>query len=122
MGSRSEHDRRSRSRRAHEGIEVRHKLHCLRGEGGACSCVPSYQAQVWSARDRKPIRRTFRSLAEARAWRQEAQVAVRRQMLRAPTRTTLAQAAEEWLAAAEGGPASEPSVTRPVGACERSGP
>jgi hypothetical protein len=68
-----------------------------------CSCSPSYQAQVWSARDRKPIRRTFGSLAEARAWRQESQVAVRRLTMRAPTSITVRAAAEEWLPAAEVG-------------------
>ena len=29
-------------------------------EGGGCSCQPGYQAQVWSPRDRKTIRKTFR--------------------------------------------------------------
>ena len=71
-------DQRSSRRRVFEGIAVRHKRRCSSAGGGVCSCSASYQAQVWSARDRKPIRRTFGSLAEARAWRQESQVAVRR--------------------------------------------
>jgi integrase len=37
------------------------------------------------------------------AWRQEAQVALRRGLLRAPTAVTLEEAAREWLAAAEAG-------------------
>src|SRR2546428_12970612 len=94
---------RPRSRRAHEGIEVRHKLRCARGGGGCCSCAPSYQAQVWSPRDRKPIRKTFATLAEARAWRQESQVALRKGVLCAPSQTTLQQAAHDWLAAAATG-------------------
>ena len=72
------------------GDAVRHKTRCLSRGGGGCSCSPSYQAQVWSARDQKPIRRTFDSLAEARAWRQESQVAVRRLTMRAPTSITVA--------------------------------
>jgi len=64
---------------------------------------PDLQAQVWSARDRKPIRKTFPTVAGALAWRQETQVALRRGTLCAPTATTLAEAAEAWLAGAEAG-------------------
>ena len=49
------------------------------------------------------MRKTFRSLSEARAWRAETQTALHRGTLRAPSRTTLAEAAEEWLAAAQTG-------------------
>jgi integrase len=63
----------------------------------------SYQAQAWSARDRKPIRKTFATVAEARACRAEAKVALSGGTMRAPTRTTLIQAAEHWLAAAKAG-------------------
>jgi len=70
---------------------------------GCCSCRPSFQAQIWSPRERKPIWKSFRELAEAVAWRQEAQVALRRGTLRAPSPSTLREAAEEWLAAAEAG-------------------
>jgi hypothetical protein len=82
-----------RRRRAYEGIQVRHKTRCSSRGGGGCSCSPSYQAQVWSVRDRKPIRRTFGSLAEARAWRQESQVAVRRLTMRTPSSVTVGEAA-----------------------------
>jgi integrase len=58
---------------------------------------------VWSARERKTIRKTFRSLGEARVWRQESQVAVRRGTLRAPLPTSLNEAAQEWLSAADRG-------------------
>jgi hypothetical protein len=37
------------------------------------------------------------------AWRAETQAALHRGTLRAPNRTTLAEAAEEWLAAAQAG-------------------
>ena len=82
---------------------LRHSIGCEPRVGGGCSCQPGFQAQVWSPRDGKTIRRTFRSLSDARAWRAEAQTALRRGTLRAPTRTTLTEAAELWLAAAGSG-------------------
>jgi integrase len=85
------------------GIAIRHKLDCAIGTGPECTCTPSFQAQAWSAKDRKPIRRTFPTLAEAKAWRQETQVALRRGQLRAPTKTILTEAAREWLTAAQAG-------------------
>ena len=51
--------RRPRRRRLHEGIEVRHARRCPAQAGRACACAPGYQAQVWSPRDQKPIRKTF---------------------------------------------------------------
>ncbi len=86
-----------------KGVSVRHQRSCAQRAGGNCSCTPSYQGQVWSPRERKPIRRTFATVAEAKAWRQEAQVGVRRGTLRAPSRSTVAEAAREWLHAASVG-------------------
>jgi integrase len=94
---------RRRKRRQYEGIEPRHQRRCRAREGKACSCSPTYQAQVWSVRDCKPIRKTFATIGEAKAWRQESQVALRRGTLRAPSPTTLNAAADGWLAAAEAG-------------------
>ena len=95
--------KRTRKRRPHEGIELRHQRRCPTNDGQACSCTPAYQAQVWSPSDRKPIRRTFASLKEARVWRQESQAALRKGTMRAPSPLTLNQAAEDWLTAAEAG-------------------
>jgi integrase len=86
-----------------QGIALRHQRHCAARSGGACGCRPAYQAQAWSARDRKPIRRTFATLAEARAWRQDTQVALRRGTTRAPLRITVRESAEAWLRAARAG-------------------
>jgi integrase len=58
---------------------------------------------VWSPRDRRPLRKTFDDLGDAKAWRQEMQVAVRQGRAGAPSTVTLADAAREWLALAEGG-------------------
>jgi len=81
----------------------RHGRVCASREEGACDCRPGYQAQVFCARDKKTIRKTFRTLAAARAWRAEAKSALRLGTLRAPTRATLAEASEDWLSAAKAG-------------------
>ena len=87
----------------HAGIEIRHGKRCRSRSGGACSCRPTYQASVWSAAEETRIRKTFPILAEARAWRSEAQTALRRGTLRAPTHTALREAAEQWLEGARAG-------------------
>jgi integrase len=58
---------------------------------------------VWSARDRKPVRKTFRSLREARAWRARARVELGRGRLDPPSKVTLGEAAERWLSEARAG-------------------
>src|SRR5438067_10580312 len=94
---------RKRRRSRYEGIVLRHARACRSRVGGGCSCAPGFQAQVWSARERKTIRKTFRTLGEARAWRHESQVALRKGLLRSSSRLTLQEAAEAWLTAAEAG-------------------
>src|SRR5215210_4230529 len=93
---------RSRPCRA-EGVVVRHSRRCASLAGDGCDCRPAYQAQVWSSRDGRTIRKTFATLADARAWRAETKSALSRGVARAPTRTTLNQAAEAWLAAVRAG-------------------
>lgn len=92
-----------RRRSRYEGIVLRHARGCRSRAGDGCSCSPTFQAQVWSPREQKTIRKTFAVLSQARAWRQESQIALRKGTLRSPSHTTLQQAADEWLAAAEGG-------------------
>jgi integrase len=58
---------------------------------------------VWSKRERKRIRKTFDTFATAQAWRQDAQVALRKGTLRAPTPETVKQAADAWLEGARSG-------------------
>ncbi|MGH7481432.1 MAG: tyrosine-type recombinase/integrase [Longimicrobiales bacterium] len=53
--------------------------------------------------EQKRIRKTFHTLAEARAWRSEAQTAIRRGTLGAPSQTTLREAADAWLEGARAG-------------------
>src|SRR5580765_3110160 len=98
-----DHSETRRRRPRYEGIVLRHTRSCRSRTDGGCSCSPTFQAQVWSAREKKTIRRTFATLNDARAWRQESQVALRKGTLRSPSQTTLNQAADDWLAAAERG-------------------
>ena len=94
---------KKRRRSRYEGIVIRHARACRSRDGARCSCSPTFQAQVWSARERTTIRKTFRDLGEARAWRHESQTALRKGLLRSPSQTTLKDAAERWLADAEKG-------------------
>jgi integrase len=92
----------SRSNR-HVGIEVRHKGTCASRRGKKCSCQPSYRGEAWSARDERRIRKTFPTLAAAKAWRHDAAVAIRRGTLSVTGDQTLSEAATEWLAGARAG-------------------
>jgi integrase len=79
------------------GIRLRHGRLCPSRSGGGCGCRPTYQANVWSAREGKRLFKTFASLAEAKAWRSEAQVALRNGTMRAGASATLREGAEAWL-------------------------
>ncbi|HXV58340.1 MAG TPA: hypothetical protein VD704_10770, partial [Gaiellaceae bacterium] len=85
------------------GIRVRHSKVCPSRSGGTCRCRPTYQASVWSAREGKRVFKTFATLAEAKGWRSEAQVALRRGTMRAGSSGTLRDAAEAWLEGAKSG-------------------
>lgn len=89
--------------RAATGVYIKHRRACSALAGGRCSCRPAYQASVWSARERRRIRRHFDTLADAKAWRAEMLVGLRRGTVKAPTRTTVEEAAREWLEGAEAG-------------------
>jgi integrase len=70
---------------------------------GKCGCKASYLASVYSARDGKLIRKTFATQREAEVWRGEIRGAVDQGKVRAPSRITFAQAAEELLAGMKDG-------------------
>jgi integrase len=86
-----------------EGIEVRHRKGCRSLSGGRCGCDPSYRAIIWSNVERKQIRRSFPTLAEAKAWRSDAATAVRKGTMRTPAPTTIAEAWAAWLEGAKAG-------------------
>jgi integrase len=101
------------------GIAVRHSTACRSHAGDICNCRPSYQVNVWSARDHKRLWKTCATLAEARAWQVDTKQALRKGTLRAPTAITLREEAEAWLAGARsgvirarGGRRFKPSVLR----------
>lgn len=85
------------------GIEVRHSTGCQSANGSRCTCEPKYRAEAFSARDGKKLRKSFRTLAEAKAWRADAQVALQRGTVSAAASPVLAVAAEAWLAGARAG-------------------
>src|SRR4051812_19477443 len=80
-----------------EGIRTRHLRRCAANAGSTCTCTPSYEASVYSAADEKKIRRSFPTLAAARAWRRDAGRAVVAQRLRGPAGVTVAEAARELI-------------------------
>jgi integrase len=85
------------------GVEIRHGKSCASRNSGACDCRPTFQAHVWDARARRRIRKTFPSLKTAKAWRQDASVALRNGTLRASDGRTVSQVAREWLNLAKRG-------------------
>jgi len=85
------------------GIRVRHGKRCRSLDGGPCNCAKSYEAAVFSVRDGKKLRKSFPTVAAARQWRADAQSAVSRGSMRAPTATTLREAAAAWVAGARDG-------------------
>ena len=85
------------------GIVARHARSCPGRSGEKCACSPSYETWVWDATTHRKIRKTFRTISAAKAWRSDAQVALRRGELRAQTKTTVREAADAWLEGARTG-------------------
>jgi len=96
---------RGRGKRATPGIEVRHGRGCPAAVAtkARCRCEPSYRAWVFSPRDGKKVRKTFPTLAAAKAWRADSVGDIRRGKLRAAAPATLRQAAKAWLEGAKDG-------------------
>lgn len=89
--------------RASQGIRARHSRSCRSRAGERCNCRPAWEAFAYLKRERKKLRKTFPTLAAARAWRADAVAAANRGKLRSPTQTTLREAAEAFLAGARDG-------------------
>lgn len=84
--------KRKKGRGRPEGITIRHQRRCAAKDGQQCDCRLTYQAQAYSRRDKKTLRKTFPTLAAAKAWRSEAQTQIRRGTLRGPSEVTIAEA------------------------------
>lgn len=92
-----------------EGIEVRQTR---RGK--------SYRASVWDPREGKLRRRTFTNAAEAKAWRVDALAALKAGTLARPSRTTIAEAADQLIAGMKAGTVIDRSGRRYKPATTRS--
>jgi len=89
-----------------EGIEVRHRRDCPKARGGRrCSCEPSYRAEVYDRATRRKLRRTFPTLAAARAWRADAAREVKARRRSGDRAPTFRQAAAAFMVAARDGSA-----------------
>jgi integrase len=91
------------ARRLPTGIRARHSRTCQSVAGDRCNCSPSYEAHVFLKREGQKVRKSFRTLAEARRWRHDAATQADRGTLRPPVKLTLADAAESWLNGARAG-------------------
>ena len=83
---------------AMDHIDVVHQRKCCARETGRCNCSPSFRVQVWDPNAKHLHRKTFRALAEAKGWRDDVKVAVRKGIIRPATRQTVAEAAESLVA------------------------
>lgn len=86
-----------KNRKPVQGIEPRHSRGCPAKGWERCSCSPAFRAEVYSKREAKKIRKTFPTLSAAKSWRIDMLGAKRRGTLRAPTKKTLRQAADELI-------------------------
>lgn len=87
------------------GIYERHARSCPAEQNpqAKCNCTPTYQAKVYSKRDRRRITKTFRTKTEARQWQAEAKTEVRKGIRRAPGNKTIRDALEELVAGMKDG-------------------
>jgi integrase len=73
-------------------------IRARRGKGGT-----TFEAWIWSPRDKRKIRKSFPTMAAAKGWRVDAAKAVKDRKLRAPTGKTLRSEVAEWLEGARAG-------------------
>jgi len=85
------------------GIVERHARGCASRNEGKCNCSTTYEAWVWSASEQRKVSKTFPTISAAKGWRTDAAHAKRKGTLRSPTRQTLREFAEAWLAGAKAG-------------------
>jgi hypothetical protein len=85
------------------GINLVHQKTCPGKTSGTCGCEPSFQGQAWSKLHQRNLRRTFRTLEEAKLWREETIEALADPTALAPGQAFFDLAASNWLAAAKAG-------------------
>ncbi|HTW42902.1 MAG TPA: site-specific integrase [Solirubrobacteraceae bacterium] len=89
--------------RVAEGVRERHSSWCAVRQGGACGCLPRWEAWVYSRADRGKIRKTFAAYWEAKVWRHQQLELASLRRVRAPSRYTLVEAASLWVRMAREG-------------------
>lgn len=101
-----------------QGVRLRHSRGCATNTEGRCDCSPAYEAVV-RARDGRKLRKSFRNLTDAVAWRDETRTGVRNRTIVTPRSVTFREYAEQWLDGARTGinltrdlSAYKPSTTR----------
>lgn len=77
-------------------VKRRHSDGCPARSGRRCKCKAGWQASVYSARDKKPLRKTFPRKGEAVSWEADTKRGVDQGTVRAPKPTTLAEAWAAW--------------------------
>jgi integrase len=83
---------------------VRHQRRCRTfTNDGSCTCRPSYRGRITMGRSQRISGPWKRSLAEAKAWRAKTLMKLERGEYLRPTRRTVAESAEEWIAGARVG-------------------
>lgn len=86
-----------------KGINLIHSRLCSSRDGGGCDCEPTFQGQAWSPSCRHNLRRVFKTLDEAKAWRKATTVALSQPGAIQPGDMFFDRAAEKWLTAAKKG-------------------
>lgn len=88
------------------GIRARHGRACSSRNGRSCNCKPSYEAWVWSNREKVKIRRTFSGAGAfnaAKGWRADVLKPAKDGRLGAPSSRTVQQAGVELVEKARAG-------------------
>ena len=87
------------------GVLARHAASCPASKGSDdCTCTPSWRAWVYDRRTNRKIQKSFATFAAAKAWREDARSLQRKGQLAAPSKRTLRDAADGWLAGAKADP------------------
>jgi integrase len=103
-----------------QGVRTRHARACRSRKGARCNCKPGYEAWVYLKREGTKTRKTFDTLAAAKGWRADALRAAGRGQLKAPTTTTVRDAADELIDGMRDGSIPTRSGTRYKPAATRS--
>jgi hypothetical protein len=93
-------------RKLPQGVRVRHSRGCDRER---CRCT-TLEAFVYDRRTDQKLRRKFTNVAEAKAWRQDTLVGVRRGVVRPPSSVTLREKADALIDVMKAGTVHVPAM------------